>query len=259
MKRLAIALALVTVSFSLLTSSPAQTPSVINYQGRLINGTNLVNGTVGVSLRIYTNDVGGTMLYEDSNNVAVVDGIYSTFIGDDTTFGDLTTALAAPDAKYIEVAINGTALSPREPLASVAYARTAVLKTGDTMTGPLSMNVGADNQLIIDSSGIDILIGNGAVASNFSIAMGMWASADDYGNALGYHSEAIWEGVSLGDRAASYQFGAAVGPYCKAGRYSVALGAVAVASNFSVAVGKSTWADGSSVAIRPSSTAPRPP
>ena len=80
MKRLAMALG--TVLWSLVTSSSAQVPNVINYQGRLVDGTNLVNGTVGLSLRIYAkNGASYDLLYEDSNEVAVVDGLYATLIG----------------------------------------------------------------------------------------------------------------------------------------------------------------------------------
>mgnify|MGYP001108597999 CR=1 FL=1 len=34
-------------------TASAQVPRLINYQGRLVNGTNLVNGIVGMTLRVY--------------------------------------------------------------------------------------------------------------------------------------------------------------------------------------------------------------
>lgn len=54
---------------------------------------------------------GGASLYEDSNTVTVMDGLYATFIGDNTTGGSLTNALTNA-AVYVEVAVNGTALTP---------------------------------------------------------------------------------------------------------------------------------------------------
>ena len=99
----------------------AQAPQLINYQGRLLNGTNLVNGSVGLSLRLFDASVAGTKLYEDSNAVAVVDGLYSTLIGDNTTSGNLQSALATTNV-WLEVVANGVALVPRERIASVAYA-----------------------------------------------------------------------------------------------------------------------------------------
>jgi len=102
-------------------SADAQAPNLINYQGRLLNGTNLINGNVAISLRIFDEASSGTLLYEDSNSVTVADGLYSTFIGDNTTFGTLTNALANTNA-HLEVMVSGAALAPRERLASVAYA-----------------------------------------------------------------------------------------------------------------------------------------
>lgn len=99
----------------------AGVPQAINYQGRLLDGTNLASGAVRMELAIYTNATGGTPLYVDSNTVSVVDGLYSTFIGDDTVMGALPDALAGGEC-WIEVRIDGTALSPREPLVSSAFA-----------------------------------------------------------------------------------------------------------------------------------------
>lgn len=59
----------------LLATAHAQTPELINYQGRLIDGTNLVNGITVMTLEIYDQPSGGTLLYADSNNVTVVDGL----------------------------------------------------------------------------------------------------------------------------------------------------------------------------------------
>ena len=105
----------------LAISAGAQVPRLINYQGRLLSGTNLVNGNVGLSLRLFNVASGGTAQYEDSNTVTVADGLYSTFIGDNTTAGNLTNALTNATV-WIEVAVNGVALSPRERMASVPYA-----------------------------------------------------------------------------------------------------------------------------------------
>ncbi len=98
----------------------AQTPALINYQGRLLNGTNLVNGSVGLSLRLFNVSSGGTKIYEDSNSVTVADGLYSTFIGDHPTNNALLTAMTNAEV-WVETAVNGTTLAPRERLAAVAY------------------------------------------------------------------------------------------------------------------------------------------
>ncbi|OQA27376.1 MAG: hypothetical protein BWY59_01096 [Verrucomicrobia bacterium ADurb.Bin345] len=115
------------VAFMLTVGSlfvSAAMPPYVNYQGRLMDGTNLVNGSVGLTLRLYDAIVGGSLLYEDSNNVDIVDGLYSTFLGDDTVSGTLTGALSSGTA-YLEVSVNGAALEPRERVVSVGYALNA--------------------------------------------------------------------------------------------------------------------------------------
>lgn len=102
-------------------STTAQVPGMINYQGRLVDGTNLVNGDVSLELKLYDAATDGALLYVDSNTVLVVDGLYSTYIGDDTVSGLLDDALTNAMV-YLEPVVNGTALSPRERLVSVPYA-----------------------------------------------------------------------------------------------------------------------------------------
>ncbi|MCX6917403.1 MAG: hypothetical protein NT167_30940, partial [Verrucomicrobia bacterium] len=116
-----VAFAVWVATVGLPPAAFAQSPQLINYQGRLLSGTNLVNGNVGLALRLFNVPVGGSALYVDSNTVPVADGLYSTFIGDNTVSGSLADALANPSV-WIEVAVNGVALAPRERLASAAYA-----------------------------------------------------------------------------------------------------------------------------------------
>ena len=100
----------------------AQVPARIGYQGRLVQGTNLVNGPVALSLRLYDAPAGGTLLYEDSNTITAVDGLYATVLGDHTVVGDLDDALVHTQV-WLEAVVQGTALTPRELIHSVAYAR----------------------------------------------------------------------------------------------------------------------------------------
>ena len=125
-------------------SAFSQAPQLINYQGRLLQGTNLVNGTVGLSLRLFDAPTGGTRVYEDSNTVTVADGLYSTWLGDQTVAGQLDAALNSTSV-WLEVAVDGVALAPRELLASVAYARQVagllVHTNGNVMLNPRGSNV----------------------------------------------------------------------------------------------------------------------
>ena len=100
-------------------------PELLNYQGRLVDGVGLVNRPVSLQLRLYNALEGGVLLYEDSNTVTVVDGLYATLIGDNTTYGSLTNALTNSSV-YVEVVLDSQVLSPRDRLVSVAYALNGV-------------------------------------------------------------------------------------------------------------------------------------
>ncbi len=102
-------------------SAFAEVPPFINYQGRLLNGAGLVNGSVELSLRLFNAPAGGSSLYEDSNTVTVTDGLYATSIGDDPVAPEFLAALTNPTL-FVEVAVDGITLAPRERVASVAYA-----------------------------------------------------------------------------------------------------------------------------------------
>lgn len=191
-----VAVIAILVSFIVQPSSDAQPPDRINYQGRLVNGTNLVNGNVGLSLRLFNVASGGSALYEDSNSVSVVDGLYATLIGDNTTVGTLAGALANP-AVYVEVAVNGTALTPRERLASTAY---SLISGNAAITPPIDITYSnfPDSVLRIANNGGGPAIW--AEATNASAIFGVnWGD----GNALfvanaGSGPSAVFQGGNVG-------------------------------------------------------------
>ena len=160
----------------------AQAPLLINYQGRLLSGTNLVNGGVGLSLRLFDASTSGTLHYEDSNTVAVVDGLYSTFLGDQTNSGSFASALTNAQV-WVEVAVNGSTLSPRERLASVAFALNvnAAGIAGTIADANISTNIArlnAANQTFagrvnfssVSNSFTGTFSGNGAAVTNVRLA-----------------------------------------------------------------------------------------
>ncbi len=100
----------------------AQAPQMFRYQGRLLDNDALVSGNLNFSFKLYSAPTGGAALYEDAATVTVVDGLYSTMIGDDTSSGgDLGDALNNP-AVYLEIEVDGETLTPRERIVSVPYA-----------------------------------------------------------------------------------------------------------------------------------------
>ena len=112
----------VSISCILASVLTAQEPQMFRYQGRILDNDALVSGNLDFSFKLYDTPTGGTSLYEDTANIMVVDGLYSTMIGDDTTSGgDLGDALNNP-AVYLEIEVGGETLTPRERIVSVPYA-----------------------------------------------------------------------------------------------------------------------------------------
>ncbi|HMO51795.1 MAG TPA: tail fiber domain-containing protein [Kiritimatiellia bacterium] len=109
-----------TVAFA--TLAQAQAPNLIHYQGRLVDGTNLVNGPVSLTFQIHSHPTLNDLLFQSTNTVIAVDGLYATLIGQHVTTGSLDSALTAPEA-WLQVIVNDTPLTPRERLVSVPYAR----------------------------------------------------------------------------------------------------------------------------------------
>lgn len=342
---------------SLFLDAEAAPPQLINYQGKLINGTNLVSGQLSVVLRIYTNATMGSYLFEDSNTVTVVDGLYSVQLGAHPASGTLTAAIAGAEA-WIEVEVNGTILSPRERILSATYAldsdkldgldssafatsaaltseqnarvaadsglgsslssetsaRAAadaslsnqcaatsnalsqetsarigadsalsnttsalnsalttesnnrigadtslsnqlatklesntwaaansttnfVRRTGDTMTGALTINAGPANDLVISSIGNSIMLGLSANGSNSGVAIGQDANGSDAGVAVGAAATGIGGGVGIGNDATGGVDGTAVGQFAFADNHGAAVGLGASGANLGVSVG----------------------
>ena len=184
-------------------SALAQAPSLISYQGRLLNGSNAVNGTVALSLRLFNVPTGGSLLYEDSNSVSVVDGLYSTFIGDHTTDGSLVAALTNP-VVYVEVAVDGGALAPRERVASVGYA----LVTRGLAVSELNGVVVTPTQNIMTAGTADATIAGGY--GNAILGADRAFVGGGFQNVIGPGSpEAVIAG-GYGNRIASNSYGSAV-------------------------------------------------
>lgn len=163
----------------LATTLWGQTPEMFRYQGRLVDGANLVNATLPMSFKLYDALTDGTLLYEDSSSVLVVDGLYSTTIGDDTISGTLTDALTNATV-YLELTIDGETLSPRERVVSVPYAmnasghtheviinlyaregdssQTNVLAAGDCYVGSSKAPGGEWSGIQVENSGDGVLI-----------------------------------------------------------------------------------------------------
>ncbi|MGD9781246.1 MAG: hypothetical protein AB7V14_03735 [Kiritimatiellia bacterium] len=103
----------------------------VNYQGRLLVDGAPYTGPTNVQFLVYTQLVGGTAVYvEFGDAIAVVDGLYTTVMGDNpspSTPMAFQEALGLAVPLYLELSVGKTALSPREQLNAVPYAMDADL------------------------------------------------------------------------------------------------------------------------------------
>jgi len=106
-------------------------PGLINYQGRLLAGGQAVTTDsqlpLPMTFRFYDASAAGSLLYEELQDVAVVDGIYSVQLGESPTengsYGNLIDAVAEAAAGiWLEIEINGEVLLPRQKFTSTPYA-----------------------------------------------------------------------------------------------------------------------------------------
>lgn len=102
----------------------AQIPRTMSYQGVLTDATGVPvpTGTHSVVLGLYDAATGGTLLFTETQSIAVTTGFFSCIIGGATT-GGITASLTFNNQYYLGVAVDGQAeMAPRTPLASAPYA-----------------------------------------------------------------------------------------------------------------------------------------
>lgn len=107
---------------SISTSLSAGTRDGLFYQGLLFdpNGSP-IEGTLPMTFRIYTSSTGGTPLWEETQSIALSEGIFTAELGGTTTF---PVALFDEETLYLGIQIAGESeLSPRSALFSVPFAQ----------------------------------------------------------------------------------------------------------------------------------------
>lgn len=116
--RTLIALVLLTPALVL-----AQTPMKVGYQGRLLNADGTAaQGTVQMRFDFFAASAGGASLWNETQTLALSDGLYSTFLGEVTA---LPSSVFDGSERFLEITIGTVALSPRQKVASVPYALVA--------------------------------------------------------------------------------------------------------------------------------------
>lgn len=178
--------------------------SQIHYQGRLLNpvtGQPKPDGAYTMVFNLYAAASGGSALWTESKNVLVDKGLFSTLLGDTTSF---PANLFTGQPLYLGIAVGGDPEAiPRQRIASVAYAifastagdaatlggksATEFAPTSHNHTGADIANNAIDSDKIVDGSVASADIANNAINSN-KIANGSVSAADiaDYARTVAY-------------------------------------------------------------------------
>lgn len=154
-------------------------PKVLSYQGFLTDQATgaPVTATMSGTFKLYDALTGGNLLYAESQRLTVVNGLINVQIGSITAF----PALLVFDKPYwLEVTVGSDILSPRQPIASTAFAQSAArlvsrkgfeTAAGDNALNPLSTGAGnvafGANALSQNTSGYsNTALGNSALRSS---------------------------------------------------------------------------------------------
>lgn len=127
-KRNLFKVALVALLIGMVAFPAWAVPQLINYQGKLTDsGGNSLNGEFSMTFLIYNDATGRTTLWNETQSVEVIDGIYSVELGSVSAF---PADLFDSGSLYLEVIIGTETLSPRQRLTSTAFS----MKAGDADT-----------------------------------------------------------------------------------------------------------------------------
>lgn len=163
-----------------VASAFAVAPQLISYQGRATDDSGLpLTGTFSLTFRIYDSAASGNLVWsETQSSVNINGGLFTVLLGSVTPLGE--GAFTSPN-RYLSVQIGAVPeLSPRQRIAAVAYALTAVEADSTSWSGikgiPAGFADGIDNVGTGDITAVNTSGGlTGGVTSgdaNISIASG---------------------------------------------------------------------------------------
>jgi hypothetical protein len=116
-------LSLIALAALLVSTAAGAVPSRLSYQGRLLkkDGTPETAGPISFTFKLFDSAEGGTAKWTEAQLLALTNGYYATFLGDDVA-NPFPADLFASGELFLELTIGSEAMSPRQPFASVPYA-----------------------------------------------------------------------------------------------------------------------------------------
>lgn len=141
----------------LVSSSSAQVPQLVNYQGKLTNPSGApLTDTLSIVFTIYNAEVGGISLWTETQSAVVIEkGIFNVLLGSVTP---IPYSVFDGSVRYLGVAIGGDPEIPRKSIVSVPYAYKSF--EADTADFAKAAPSSPDNDWVIDGDNIYHVNGN---------------------------------------------------------------------------------------------------
>lgn len=137
----------------------------INFQGKLVNssGLNVADNTYSVVFTLYDADSGGSNLWDETQSVTTVDGIFHVALGSvDTSLGNVNFN---SDSLYLGIKVGADAeMTPRIRMSAVPYAFNSTKVNGLTVTNTSDNPFSSATTLKI-GDGKTVVINNGLTFS----------------------------------------------------------------------------------------------
>lgn len=128
----------------------AELTPVIGYQGRLMEDGAPVTGVKSMTFKLYNAATSGTLIWSETKNVGVSNGMFNTMLGDTTPFSEAIRGNMTQNL-WLEVVVAGTVL-PRQRLMGAPFAFTLAPGAVIEAQGPqYALNVQNDTT---DGSGL---------------------------------------------------------------------------------------------------------
>ena len=107
----------------------AEVPQLVNYQGKIIDDNGLpINSTVNITFRIYSSETLGDIVWQETQNVVITDGVFNVLLGSVTAFSD---TLFNEIERYLTIQIQGEdEIADRSRLVSTPYTINAAKLNG---------------------------------------------------------------------------------------------------------------------------------
>lgn len=142
------------------------TSRLLNYQGKLTDANGPVTGTVSITFSIYDVPTGGSPIWtEPHNNVTVTNGIFNVVLG---SINSIPDSVLNGGTQYLDIAVNGEPISPRQQIVSVLFAVKA--QDADTVGGKSASDFALENHT---HSAEDITSGTLTLRQPLILAEGM--------------------------------------------------------------------------------------